>query len=46
MLAAERQARIAHQISRQRSVTVSELSKQFSVSDMTIRRDLHAWRPA
>jgi DeoR family fructose operon transcriptional repressor len=40
MLAAERQARIAHQISRQRSVTVSELSKQFSVSDMTIRRDL------
>jgi DeoR/GlpR family transcriptional regulator of sugar metabolism len=40
MLAAERQARIAHQISHQRSVTVSELSQQFSVSDMTIRRDL------
>lgn len=40
MLAAERQARIAHQISHQRSVTVSELSQQFAVSDMTIRRDL------
>jgi DeoR/GlpR family transcriptional regulator of sugar metabolism len=40
MLAAERQARIAHQISREKSVTVSELSAQFSVSDMTIRRDL------
>ena len=40
MLAAERQARIAHLISRQKSVTVAELCKQFSVSDMTVRRDL------
>jgi DeoR family transcriptional regulator of aga operon/DeoR family fructose operon transcriptional repressor len=40
MLAAERQTRISHIISRQKTVTVSELCKQFSVSDMTIRRDL------
>lgn len=40
MLAAERQARIAHLIARNKSVTVSELCKLFSVSDMTIRRDL------
>ena len=40
MLAVERQARIAHLITRQKSVTVAELCKQFSVSDMTIRRDL------
>jgi DeoR/GlpR family transcriptional regulator of sugar metabolism len=40
MLAAERQARIAHLIARQKTVTVADLCKRFSVSDMTIRRDL------
>jgi DeoR family fructose operon transcriptional repressor len=40
MLAAERQARIAHLIAQEKSVTVAELCKQFAVSDMTVRRDL------
>ncbi len=40
MLAAERQARILSLVTHQKSVTVAELCKQFSVSDMTIRRDL------
>jgi len=40
MLAAERHARIAQLIARQNAVTVSDLCKRFSVSDMTIRRDL------
>ena len=40
MLAAERQARIAHLIARQKTVTVADLCKRFSVSDMTVRRDL------
>ena len=40
MLAAERHARIADIVARQKSVTVSELCQQFGVSDMTIRRDL------
>lgn len=40
MLAAERHARIAQLIARQNAVTVADLCKRFSVSDMTIRRDL------
>jgi len=40
MLAAERQARIVHLIAQQKTVTVAELCKRFSVSDMTVRRDL------
>jgi len=40
MLAAERQARIVHLITLQKTVTVAELCKRFSVSDMTVRRDL------
>lgn len=40
MLAAERQARIAHLITHQKTVTVAELCKAFAVSDMTVRRDL------
>jgi DeoR/GlpR family transcriptional regulator of sugar metabolism len=40
MLAAERHARIADIVSRNKSVTLSELRQQFAVSDMTIRRDL------
>jgi len=40
MLAAERHARIAELIVHQNAVTVSDLCKRFSVSDMTIRRDL------
>ncbi|MBN1640813.1 MAG: DeoR/GlpR transcriptional regulator [Anaerolineae bacterium] len=40
MLAAERHARIADMVTRHKTVTVSELCKQFAVSDMTIRRDL------
>jgi DeoR/GlpR family transcriptional regulator of sugar metabolism len=40
MLAFERQARIADLIARQNAVTVAELCERFSVSDMTIRRDL------
>jgi DeoR/GlpR family transcriptional regulator of sugar metabolism len=40
MLAAERHARIADLIIRQNAVTVAELCRRFSVSDMTVRRDL------
>lgn len=40
MLAAERHARIAQLIARENAVTVNDLCKRFSVSDMTIRRDL------
>jgi len=40
MLAKERQQRILQEIKRQRAVKVSELSKLFKVSEMTIRRDL------
>jgi DeoR family fructose operon transcriptional repressor len=40
MLAAERHARIAQLIGQQNAVTVSDLVRRFSVSDMTIRRDL------
>jgi DeoR family fructose operon transcriptional repressor len=40
MLAAERHTRIAQLIARQNAVTVADLCKRFSVSDMTIRRDL------
>ena len=40
MLAGERQARILDEIRRRGSVRVGELSEQFGVSDMTIRRDL------
>jgi DeoR/GlpR family transcriptional regulator of sugar metabolism len=40
MLAIERQTRIADLIVRQNAVTVADLCRRFSVSDMTIRRDL------
>ena len=40
MLAAERHTRIADLIAQQSAVTVAELCRRFSVSDMTIRRDL------
>jgi DeoR/GlpR family transcriptional regulator of sugar metabolism len=40
MFAAERQARIVEEVRRIGSMRVSELSTMFSVSDMTIRRDL------
>jgi len=40
MLAAERHARIAQLIALQSAVTVPDLGKRFSVSDMTVRRDL------
>jgi DeoR family fructose operon transcriptional repressor len=40
MLAVERQSHIAELITRRSAVTVSELCERFSVSDMTIRRDL------
>jgi DeoR/GlpR family transcriptional regulator of sugar metabolism len=40
MLAAQRQALIVEEVQRRGAVRVSELTRQFGVSDMTIRRDL------
>jgi DeoR/GlpR family transcriptional regulator of sugar metabolism len=40
MLAAQRQALIVEEVQRRGAVRVSELTHQFGVSDMTIRRDL------
>ncbi|UOF89572.1 DeoR/GlpR family DNA-binding transcription regulator [Fodinisporobacter ferrooxydans] len=40
MLSQERQTRIAEMMSKQRMVKVADLTKLFSVSEMTIRRDL------
>lgn len=40
MLAATRRARIAELLRRRRSVTVTELEREFEISSMTVRRDL------
>jgi DeoR/GlpR family transcriptional regulator of sugar metabolism len=40
MLAAQRQALIVEEVQRRGAVRVSDLTRQFGVSDMTIRRDL------
>jgi len=41
MLAGERQQRILEEIKNKGAATISELSKNFNVSEMTIRRDLN-----
>jgi DeoR/GlpR family transcriptional regulator of sugar metabolism len=40
MLAAQRQALIVEEVQRRGAVRVSDLTRQFGVSEMTIRRDL------
>jgi len=42
LLPAERQQRIVNEIMRRHTVTIADLARQFNVSEMTIRRDLHA----
>lgn len=42
MFGEERRIKIADIISKDKSITVSELSEMFNVSESTIRRDLHA----
>lgn len=41
MLPSERRQHIVNEIIKRHTVTISELARQFSVSEMTIRRDLH-----
>lgn len=42
LLPAERRQRIVNEIMRRHTVTIADLARQFGVSEMTIRRDLHA----